>query len=371
MCGIAGIVDLAGRGVARTSLERMCGHLIHRGPDDSGYFTNHEVGFGQTRLSIIDLSTGKQPMANEDGTVWVTFNGEIYNFQELRSQLEKQGHRFATNSDTEVIVHAYEQFGVNCLQQFRGMFAFALWDSNQRMAFLARDRVGKKPLFYARVDGRLVFASELQALVQYPGIERTPSAAAIDDYLTYGYIPAPQTAYEGIHKLPPAHFLTCRLADPAGALPDFKIERYWQLEYTPKQNVTEGSAVENLLGVLTEATRLRMIADVPLGALLSGGIDSSLVVALMSGLSSQPVKTFSIGFHEREFDELPFARAVAQRFGTDHHELMVQPAAARRAAETCAALRRALCGLLGGPQLLRLPTHAPTCEGRSERRRRR
>lgn len=327
MCGIAGIIDLDGRGVAQPLLERICGHLTHRGPDAQGYFTNHEAGLGHRRLSIIDLTSGKQPMANEDGTVLVTFNGEIYNFRELRGQLESFGHRFVTHSDTEVIVHAYEQYGVKCLDHLRGMFAFAIWDSSTRTVFLARDRVGKKPLFYALAGGQLIFASELQALVQHPDILREPNLAAIDDYLTYGYIPAPNTAYHGVCKLPPAHYLTCRLSEVGGRPQDLRVERYWHLEYTPKQTLTEDQAVEGLLDVLTEAVRLRLIADVPLGALLSGGVDSSLIVALMSRLSSQPVKTFSIGFEEREYDELPYARAVAQRYRTDHHELIIRSSA--------------------------------------------
>src|SRR4051812_15566278 len=195
MCGIAGIIDMAGRGVARPTLERICGRLAHRGPDDEGYFTNHEAGLGQRRLSIIDLTSGKQPMANEDGSVWVTFNGEIYNFHELRGRLEGLGHTFATHSDTEVIVHAYEQYGPLCVRHLRGMFAFAVWDMKQRALLLARDRVGKKPLFYTVAGRQLIFASELQALVQHPDVSREPSLTAIDDYLTYGYIPAPRTAF--------------------------------------------------------------------------------------------------------------------------------------------------------------------------------
>jgi asparagine synthase (glutamine-hydrolysing) len=325
MCGIAGIVDLVGKGVDRPLLRRMSARLVHRGPDEEGYFDGQRASLGQRRLSIIDLSSGQQPLANEDESVWVTFNGEIYNFQELRARLEALGHRFKTHSDTEVIVHAYEQYGPACVSQFRGMFAFAVWDEPRRTLFLARDRVGKKPLFYAVVDGQLVFASELQALVEHTEISREPDPAAIDDYLTYGYIPAPRTIYKAVHKLPPAHHLTCCLNKGEGRPETIQVERYWQLEYSPKLTLTEEEAVEGLLEVLTEAVRLRLIADVPLGALLSGGIDSSLVVALMSRLSSQPVKTFSIGFKEREFDELPYARAVAQRYGTDHHELIVLP----------------------------------------------
>ncbi len=325
MCGIAGIVGLTEGDGHAPLLRRICDHLIHRGPDEEGYFTNADVALGQRRLSIIDLTSGRQPMANEDETVWVTFNGEIYNFQELRKRLEGLGHRFATHSDTEVIVHAYEQYAADCVKHLRGMFAFAVWDTTRRALLLARDRVGKKPLFYALAAGQLIFASELQALIQHPAVSREIDPTSIDDYLTYGYVPAPRTVYRDVHKLPPAHTLTCRLKPGSSRPEDLRLERYWRLEYLPKQTLTDEDAEQGLLEVLTEAVRLRLIADVPLGALLSGGIDSSVVVALMSRLSGQPVKTFSIGFAEQEFDELPHARAVARHCGTDHHELIVRP----------------------------------------------
>jgi asparagine synthase (glutamine-hydrolysing) len=327
MCGIAGIVDLKGGRPPRPLLERLCARLVHRGPDEEGYYQGCNAALAQRRLSIIDLSGGRQPLANEDGSVWVTFNGEIYNFHDLRSGLERQGHRFATRSDTEVIVHAYEQYGVECLKQFRGMFAFALWDEKAHALLLARDRVGKKPLFYAEADGQFVFASELQALVQHPAVRRELDPTAIDDYLTYGYIPSPKTPFRGVFKLPPAHYLTLRATPDGSARPDLRVARYWQLEFTPKWDLREEEAAQGLREVLTEAVRLRLIADVPLGALLSGGIDSSLVVALMSRLSGRAVKTFSIGFEEEDFNELPYARQVARRYGTDHHELVVRPRA--------------------------------------------
>jgi asparagine synthase (glutamine-hydrolysing) len=325
MCGIAGLLDLQGRKAERTLLERMNARLIHRGPDEEGYYINCSAALAQRRLRIIDLCTGKQPLANEDESVWVTFNGEIYNYRELRRDLERTGHRFATQSDTEVIVHAYEQFGKECVKHFRGMFAFGLWDLRQKTLLLARDRVGKKPLYYTVADGQFVFASELQALIQHPGIRREPDPVAIDQFLTYGYIPAPRTIYRNVFKLPPASLLTVRLNEGGASAYDLGTERYWQLEYAPKQSLSETEAVEATLEKLTEAVRLRLVADVPLGALLSGGIDSSLVVAIMSRLSSQPVRTFSIGFDEREFDELPYARMVAERYGTDHHEMIVRP----------------------------------------------
>ncbi len=325
MCGIAGIVDLQARPVDPSLVRRLCDVLVHRGPDDEGYYATGPVALGQRRLAILDLTGGRQPMGNEDGTVWITFNGEIYNFVELRARLEGLGHRFATRSDTEVIVHAYEQYGPECVKELRGMFAFALWDQARQTLFLARDRVGKKPLFYTEVDGQWVFASELQALLQHPGLAREVDVLALDDYLTYGYVPAPKTIFRGVHKLPPAHYLTLRLRSSGSAGPEINVARYWQLAYEPKLAMSEADAADRLLEVLKEAVRLRMIADVPLGALLSGGIDSSLVVALMSQLSDRPVKTFSIGFDERAFNELPYARLVAQRYGTEHHELIVRP----------------------------------------------
>lgn len=307
-----------------TVLTRICTAMHHRGPDDQGVYANHSVALGQRRLSIIDLTTGRQPLSNEDGSVWVTFNGEIYNFAALRVTLEQHGHRFRTTSDTEVIVHAYEQYGSACVEHFRGMFAFAVWDANERVLFLARDRVGKKPLFYTLVENVFVFASELQALLQHPAIPRQLDWIALDEYLTYGYIPAPKTIFQRIYKLPPAHFLRVPLASPANRL---EPQRYWQLDYLPKLTLSEPDTIEAFQELLTEAVRLRLVADVPLGALLSGGIDSSIIVALMSGFCSQPVKTFSIGFDESEFNELPYARQVAQRYQTDHHELVVRPQA--------------------------------------------
>ena len=296
--------------------------MRHRGPDDEGYYYRGPVGLGQRRLSIIDLSTGRQPLGNEDATVWVTFNGEIYNFHKLRDELEARGHWFATHSDTEAIVHAYEEYGTDCVQHFRGMFAFAVWDENRRSLFLARDRVGKKPLFYTVAKNQFVFASELQALLRHPDVARELDPTAVDDYLTYGYVPAPKTIFRNVFKLLPAHHLTVRMGSEG--TPSLKAERYWQLDYAAKVSWGEHEAQERLLEVLTEAVRLRLIADVPLGAMLSGGIDSGIVVALMSRLSGQKVQTFSIGSDENEFNELPHARLVAERYGTDHHEFIVK-----------------------------------------------
>jgi asparagine synthase (glutamine-hydrolysing) len=305
----------------------MCKTMRHRGPDDEGYYLNGRLGLGQRRLSIIDLVSGQQPLSNENGTIWVTFNGEIYNFQELRDQLQQLGHRFVTHSDTEVIVHAYEQYGAECVKRFRGMFAFALWDEGEQSLLLARDRIGKKPLFYSEVANQFVFASELQALMAYPAIGREPEPTAIDDYLTYGYIPAPKTAFKGVYKLEPGHYLIVKMTASGSGFEKCGPKPYWQLEYMPKLNISEAEAAAELLQMLQEAVKLRLIADVPVGALLSGGTDSGIVVALMSQLCDQPVKTFSIGFVERDFNELPHARRVAQMYGTDHHEFIVRPQA--------------------------------------------
>jgi asparagine synthase (glutamine-hydrolysing) len=321
MCGIAGILNSQGL-ADRDLLKRMLDALRHRGPDDEGIYAEDGVALGQRRLSIIDLTTGHQPLSNEDGSVWITFNGEIYNFQELRETLEKKGHHFRTHSDTEAIVHAYEEYGAECVKHLRGMFAFAIWDAHKGLCYLARDRVGKKPLFYAEVGGQFLFASELQGLLQCPDIRREVELDTIDEYLTYGYIPAPRTAFKGIFKLPPAHYATVTLQSSRFT---FHVSRYWQLEYEPKLLLTEDEACERLLELLREAVRLRLISDVPLGAFLSGGIDSSAVVALMSELSEKPVKTFSIGFEESAFNETDYARTIARKFGTEHHEFIVRP----------------------------------------------
>lgn len=324
MCGIAGAMA-PGRG-RHFDLTSALDAQIHRGPDGEGIWADENCVLGQRRLAIIDLSDAAQgPLENEDGSVAVTFNGEIYNFQELRKELIAHGHRFKSHTDTEVIVHAYEQWGAACVERFRGMFAFAVWDQKARRMFLARDRVGKKPLFYTRVGGELFFASELQGLLAFEGVQRQPDLAALNAYLAWGYVPAPSSAFEGIYKLPPAHTLTIDLT--SGGLKE-KVERYWSLDYEPKVGGSEEEAAERLRAALTEAVRLRLISDVPVGAFLSGGIDSSIVVGLMAQLSSVPVQTFSIGFEEQGFDELPHARRIAQRWGTDHHEHIVKPDAA-------------------------------------------
>lgn len=321
MCGFAGALDLRGAQVDPAVANRMAACLHHRGPDDSGLWSSGPIALGHRRLSILDLETGDQPLANEDGSVQVVYNGEIYNFRALRQELEGRRHRFRTRSDTETIVHAYEEEGAGCVRRLRGMFAFALWDERRRRLLLARDRVGKKPLFYTVADDRLLFASELHALLRDPSVRRELDPAAIDEYLTYGYIAAPRTIFRGVHKLPPAHYLEVDLG--TGVVPE--PVRYWSLDYVPKLDLGIEEAEEAFLEKLKEAVRLRMVADVPIGALLSGGVDSSLVVALMAEASDRPVSTFSIGFEESAFNELPYARMVAERYATDHHEMVVRP----------------------------------------------
>jgi asparagine synthase (glutamine-hydrolysing) len=332
MCGIVGIVNPNGRPSDAETLRNMCDAILHRGPDDEGYYVSHlsgtgsgsgvhgspSVGLGIRRLSIIDLATGKQPIHNEDKTVWVVQNGEIYNYPELRKELEAKGHRFYTQSDTEAIVHAYEEYGDDVPSHLRGMFAFALWDTKQQRLLLARDRVGKKPLLYSVIGQELVFGSEFQAMLRHPGVSREVDEAAISHYLSFLCVPAPLTAFAGVRKLEPGHILTWHNGE-------VEIRRYWSLDFRSKVDITEKDAGERVIDLLRDAVKVRLMADVPLGAFLSGGIDSSAVVALMSELSGDRVKTFSIGFEEQEFNETTHARRVAERFGTDHHEFIVRP----------------------------------------------
>lgn len=322
MCGIAGILSAHGA-PNQSQLNAMIDAQAHRGPDAFGVWADEQCELGHRRLSIIDLSeAGRQPMSDEDRNLWITFNGEIYNFEQLRKELSSYGYRFRTRTDTEVILYAYRQWGVDCLKRLRGMFAFALWDRSNRRLFLARDRVGKKPLFYANCGDKFLFASELQGLLAGGLIEREPDLAAIDSYLSYGYIPAPATGFKGISKLPPAHSMTVNFA--AGGF-ETRVQQYWSLSYLPKTKISEEEAHAGLREKLTEAVRLRMISDVPIGAFLSGGIDSSIVVGLMSQLSSARVKTFSIGFKDAAYNELDHARRIAEKWNTDHHEFVVEP----------------------------------------------
>ncbi len=323
MCGIVGIVRASNSGsdtsIDESVLARMCEAIRHRGPDDDGQYVNGRVGLAMRRLAIIDIKGGQQPIHNADRTAWIVFNGEIYNYRELRVRLEKLGHRFYTDSDTEAIIHAYDEYGAECPKHLRGMFAFAIWDERKEQLFLARDRVGKKPLLYALAGGGIIFGSEFSALLQHPEVSRDVQPEAIHYYLSFMCVPAPLTAYRQIRKLEPGHTLTF---DRHG---EVKIERYWHLDFSRKVKLDEGEAGERALEVLGEAVRVRLISEVPLGAFLSGGVDSSAVVALMSRESSEPVKTFSIGFEEQDFSELHHARRVAEHVGADHHEFIVRP----------------------------------------------
>jgi len=320
MCGIAGIIgaDPTDR-IDPAEIHEMCQTIVHRGPDDEGIYTHGHVGLGMRRLSIIDLSTGHQPIHNEDKTIWIVFNGEIYNFPELRAGLERRGHRFYTNSDTEVIVHLYEDSGSDCVKQLRGMFAFALWDEPQQRLLAARDRFGKKPLHYALSNGRFLFGSEIKALLTATPELNDINARALLSYFYFGYIPDPQTAFTSIRKLPPGHLL--EFIDG-----QMRTRKYWDLPaYGVHDPESEEECLEDLEPRMAEAVRMRMISDVPLGALLSGGVDSSVVVALMSRASSAPIKTFSIGFRDQDFNEASHAKLVAETFGTEHHEFVVEP----------------------------------------------
>jgi len=319
MCGIAGILNFDQEPVTQELLSALVQAQAHRGPDGDGFQLLGPAGLGHRRLSIIDLEGGRQPLSNEDGTVWITFNGEIYNFHALRRALEGAGHLFRTNSDTEVIVHAYEEWGAACVERFRGMFAFGIVDLNARQLFLARDHLGIKPLYYLQLPDRLAFASELQALRHVPA-RLELDLEAVDQYLWLQYIPAPRSIYRQIRKLPPAHHLTVsfdgQLSGPT---------RFWQLQYQPDYTRSEGEWLEALDAVLRDAVRTHLVSDVPFGAFLSGGVDSSTIVAYMAELLDAPVRTFSIGFDEAEFNELPYAEEVARRCGTEHHVELVKP----------------------------------------------
>jgi asparagine synthase (glutamine-hydrolysing) len=320
MCGIAGRVNFStGRPPSVELVQRMCDLLSHRGPDGDYAVVQGIAGLGHRRLAIIDLSpAGRQPMSTADGEVWVTFNGEIYNFQELRATLASRGHQFRTRTDTEVILAAYREFDLGCLQHLNGMFALAIWDQPRQRLLLARDRAGKKPLYYWQNTDGLAFASEPKAFLADPAFSPEPDPVALSAYLTYQYVPSPLSAFKGVRKLPPAHYLVVE----DGTI---SIAPYWKLSYARKTAMTEPDAAGLLLEKLREAVRIRLVSDVPLGAFLSGGIDSGSIVALMAQLGSTPVKTFSIGFEEKAFDELSYARLVADRYRTDHTEFVVRP----------------------------------------------
>ena len=320
MCGICGIVDYRSKAQDENLLRRMCRTLIHRGPDQEGLYLTQPVALGHRRLAIIDLESGNQPMTDPSGRYTVVFNGEIYNFKQIKRDLEQQGVHFQTNSDTEVLLHLYQKQGSRMLERLRGMFAFALWDKESEQIFLARDRMGQKPLFYYQKGGLFIFASEIKAILEHPEVSREVNPLAFDDFLTYNCVPPPHTMFKDIQKLPPAHFM---IFNRTG----IKVESYWDVEFRPNSDLAFEEAKAGVLENLREATRLRLISDVPLGAFLSGGIDSSLVVALMSEFSDRPVKTFSIGFEEQGWSELPYAKSVADRYRTDHQEFIVRPEA--------------------------------------------
>ena len=318
MCGIAGLIDYKNRFNPKEVIDSMVASLAHRGPDGEGTFVRNGVALGHRRLSIIDLEGGRQPMATEDGNIQLTFNGEIYNYKTLQRELESKGHRFRTHSDTEVVLQGYREWGKRCVDRFEGMFAFAVADFDKNEVFLARDPFGIKPLLYRKDSGSFAFASEIQALRQLPDWTGEIDLCAIDLYLRYQYVPAPQTAFRKVFKLPAGHCMTVRIGEPYQ-----KIERYWEPDFSRKQRLSPSEWEKAVDDALRESVRRHLVADVPFGALLSGGVDSSLVVGYMSEILNSPVKTFSIGFDDESVNELDFAREVSTKYGTEHHEEIV------------------------------------------------
>jgi asparagine synthase (glutamine-hydrolysing) len=323
MCGITGFISKEKNLPVKDReilLGKMCASIKHRGPDEQGTLVKEQVALGMRRLSIIDIKSGQQPIYSEDGNLAIVFNGEIYNFKEVKKELEALGHRFKTNCDTETIVHAYEEFGTGCLEKLRGMFAFAIWNFREETLFIARDRVGKKPLFYSLTRaGNFVFGSELKTLLVHGEIEKEIDFAALDSYLTFGYVPEEFCIFKNVQKLAPAHYLIFKDGK-------IKSEKYWDFDYKQPENIkTENEYVEVLREKIKDAVNVRLISEVPLGAFLSGGVDSSTIVAMMSAISQTPVKTFSIGFNEDSFNELKYARLAAKNFNTEHHEFVVTP----------------------------------------------
>jgi len=323
MCGIAGIYNDSepDEGRLASLVEQMTQRLSHRGPDDCGFYVDRAVALGHRRLSIIDLHSGHQPIINQKGDTCIVFNGEIYNYQKIKAELQGRGHRFATNSDTETILHAYEEWGVECLHRLTGMFAFCIWDRSTETLFVARDRLGEKPLYYTQHGQQFAFASEIKALLSIPSIVRTIDQQAVAAYFMFSYIPAPRTIYRSIHKLPPGHYALVKKGH-------LSIRKYWDVQFVPNRTRKEETCIEELLNLLEESVRGQLVGEVPLGAFLSGGIDSSTVVALMSRLSTDPVKTFTIGFacaDETYEDERQYATLLAERYHTDHREHVVAP----------------------------------------------
>jgi len=353
MCGIAGIIGEKGDSrIDYNLIHQMCQTIVHRGPDDEGVFIKDGTGLGVRRLSIIDLASGHQPVFNEDRTSWVVFNGEIYNFRELRHELESKGHHFRTQTDTEVIVHLYEELGADCVHKLRGMFAFALFDERCHRLLLARDRLGKKPLYYAMSGDWFLFGSEIKTILSVaPDLSEVNSQALLQ-YFYFGYIPDPNTAFATMRKLPPGHLLEFEKGE-------IRVRQYWDLPaYGTYSSSSEEECLDELEMRLGEAVRMRLIGDVPLGALLSGGTDSSTIVALMARATSKPVKTFSVGFRYSDFDEAPYARMVAQKFGTEHHELVLEP----KVIDTVETLARSLEEPFGDSSML--PTYYVCCLAR-------
>ncbi len=319
MCGICGvIIPNQDRRMDKSVLKRMTDSLKHRGPDDEGFFINDFVGIGHRRLSIIDLAGGHQPIYNEDKSKLIVFNGEIYNFQENREFLLKKGHQFRTSSDTEVILHLYEEFGTSCVEKLRGMFAFAIYDIKEKTLFLARDRLGIKPLYYYFYNGKFIFGSEIKAILEYDDVNIDIDIEALSDYLSYLYIPAPKSIFKHVKKLAAGHWLLLKNEN-------LIIQKYWDLQFETNNSLSENEWTEKLQSLLEESIKVRLISEVPLGAFLSGGLDSSLVVSIMAGLKQEPVITNSIGFKEKEFNEIDYAREVSNLFNTEHHEYFVNP----------------------------------------------
>ncbi|HZU70431.1 MAG TPA: asparagine synthase (glutamine-hydrolyzing) [Ktedonobacteraceae bacterium] len=320
MCGICGVFNARSKEpVAPGLMERMRSVIVHRGPDEHGMYLDGPVGLGIVRLSIIDLSGGHQPIANETGNIWLVFNGEIWNYQTLRKELIEKGHTFSTSSDTETIVHAYEEYGVDCVARLHGMFAFALWDNLRKRLLLARDRVGKKPLYYTLVDGNLLFASEIKSLLCHPGVRREVDAQALADFLSIRYVPAPATLFANIYKVLPGHWLLYENEV-------VREECYWDVSFGKVERRPIAEYLQGVQQHVSRAVEERLMADVPVGAMLSGGVDSSIVTGVMSSLTAQPVQTFSVGFDHPDYNELPYARLVAGHFGTEHHELVAKSA---------------------------------------------
>jgi asparagine synthase (glutamine-hydrolysing) len=322
MCGITGKIFFSQeKNIEESEIKRMTDVIQHRGPDDEGFYINKNVGLGFRRLSIIDLNTGHQPLSNESGSKWIVFNGEIYNFWELRRELQQKGYFFKTKTDTEVILKLYEEYGVHCVDYLRGMFAFAIWDNDTQQIFCVRDRFGIKPFYYYSDKEKLVFASEIKAILKSKNVDKTLSTDGLDSYFTFGYITSDLSIYKEIKKLQPAHYLLLSFKNKV----TLQIKRYWEICFQPDYSKTENQWSEEIESALSESVKLHMISDVPLGAFLSGGIDSSSVVTMMAKNSNQPIKTFSIGFKEQKYNELQYARQIATKYGCEHHEQIVDP----------------------------------------------